>query len=311
MINPYHLLGVTIDSSEKEIRQSYYSLALLCHPDRGGNTEEMKTLHRCYSYIIAQIKDRTENPTQAYLDQEKEFEEFCERQKEAPPPFEQIYQENNVFIQEFNRRWNENVQNDTQTQKDESSETLFDTGGYGEYMEASEYSAFESSLSPPSSSGPPSSTQLSSLPEYKSTIGTSTAPDLATGENIPSASSPTQNTHKPFTRQIISYTEPQALPDQYGSYPRFDTKDIKDYGHRTGQITMSDYRDAFCEPEKQSTHESRELPESIEAMIRQREQQLYGIHDNNDKFWKDTSNNTNVLPQNIPNNRGNSPVKTI
>ena len=90
------------------------------------------------------------------------------------------------------------------------------------------------------------------------------------------------------------------------SYPRFDTKDIKDYGHRTGQITMSDYRDAFCEPDKQSTHESRELPESIETIIRQREQRLYGIHDNNDKFWKDTSNNTNVLPQNIPSNRGNS-----
>jgi len=308
MINPYHLLGVTTDSSEKEIRQSYYSLALLCHPDRGGNTEEMKTLHRCYSYIIAQIKNRTENPTQAYLDQEKEFEDFCQRQKEAPPPFEQIYQENNVFIQEFNRRWNESHQDDTQTQKDDSSETLFDTGGYGEYMEASEYSAFESSLSPPSSSGPPSSTQLSSLPQYKSTICTDSTKST---ESTNSKKSDKTSISTPFTRQIISYTEPQGLPDQYGSYPRFDTKDIKDYGHRTGQMMMSDYRDAFCEPEKQTPLDSSSLPDTIEAMIKQRDQQLYSVHDTNDQFWKDTSNNTHALSQNIPKNRGKTSVKTI
>ena len=94
MINPYHLLGVTIDSSEKEVRQSYYTLALLCHPDRGGNEEEMKVLHQSYSYVMEQIKLKIDNPTEAYLQGEEDFEKFCQDQQKQPPPFEQIYAEN-------------------------------------------------------------------------------------------------------------------------------------------------------------------------------------------------------------------------
>ena len=78
-----------------------------------------------------------------------------------------------------------------------------------------------------------------------------------------------------------------------------------------GHMVMSDYRDAFCEPEKQTTPDSSSLPDTIEEMIKQRDQQLYSVHDTNDQFWKDTSDNTHALSQNIPKNRGNSSVKTI
>ena len=31
LIDPYNLLGVTINSTPKEVKQAYYNLALLCH----------------------------------------------------------------------------------------------------------------------------------------------------------------------------------------------------------------------------------------------------------------------------------------
>ena len=36
LIDPYNLLGVTINSSPKEVKQAYYNLALLCHPDKSN-----------------------------------------------------------------------------------------------------------------------------------------------------------------------------------------------------------------------------------------------------------------------------------
>ena len=65
-INPYDLLGVTINSSLKEIKKAYYNLALLCHPDKGGSNNDMIMIHNAYLYVKKQIefslnKEKLEN----------------------------------------------------------------------------------------------------------------------------------------------------------------------------------------------------------------------------------------------------------
>lgn len=276
MIDPYQLLGVDIHSSEKKVRQTYYGLALLCHPDRGGNSEEMKVLHQAYRFILNEIKNTTENPTESYLASEKEFEEFCQKQTLDTPPFEQIYQENNVFIQEFNKQWDRNHASMETTDNSNNTYDNILSHGYGDVMEASEYSAFNSSLSPPSSSTPPSST-----PGYQPTISTNDQTSSSA-----SATSSTSN-YKPFSRQVIEYKEPQSLPDQYGSNVRLDTREISDYSHQTSNLALNDYRNAFSEPEKIEETPLTDLSESLEEIQKRRDNQLYKVHDQNDLFWKE------------------------
>jgi hypothetical protein len=123
-INPYDLLGVTIDSSLDEIKKSYYKLALLCHEDRGGNKEDMIAVHSAYNFIKKEIKNI--NTTITLEDIEKQFKDFCTLQTEAPPKFSDIYAE--AFdLPKFNEYF------------DKSSEKCPSSfpGGYGEFMEQS------------------------------------------------------------------------------------------------------------------------------------------------------------------------------
>ena len=270
MIDPYSLLGVNIDSSEKKIRQSYYQLALLCHPDRGGNNEEMKTLHQAYSYIMKEVSYRQKNPTtKAYLYSETEFETFCNQQKQKPPPFEAIYQENNVFIQTFNKKWEAaHKEIDTKDPSLSTSLSNFNDKGYGDDMEQSEY-AF--SLSPPSSSGPPSTSSLeSSYTESEARVPVK----------------------KNFSKQLIAYEDPQSLPEYYGSYQRLDKEAKTDnFSHKTQRGTaLTDYAQAFSPPEEIVDDGSRmdlelDVETSLEQLQRQRKTQEATIQRQNDDFW--------------------------
>jgi len=56
LINPFELLGVDCKSSREEVRKSFKELALICHPDKGGDANQMKTLHLAYLYVISQIE---------------------------------------------------------------------------------------------------------------------------------------------------------------------------------------------------------------------------------------------------------------
>ncbi len=49
IINPHELFG--INKTKKELKNKYYELALLCHPDNGGNKDEMILLHNSYIYL--------------------------------------------------------------------------------------------------------------------------------------------------------------------------------------------------------------------------------------------------------------------
>lgn len=125
LIDPYNLLGVTINSTPKEVKQAYYNLALLCHPDKGGCSKDMDIVNSAYRYVIEQIESIDFDLTFESL--EEDFSKFClEQEKEKPPTFMEIYDE----ITGFNKRFNEEFE--------ASTNKIFGTtlpGGYGELME--------------------------------------------------------------------------------------------------------------------------------------------------------------------------------
>lgn len=90
VLNPFDLLGVTPHATVQETRKRYYSLACLCHPDRGGTNEQMQTLHNAYQFVIRQV---ALNRTVTYEALEADFADFCASQTAKPPPFSDIYAE--------------------------------------------------------------------------------------------------------------------------------------------------------------------------------------------------------------------------
>jgi hypothetical protein len=67
-VNPYEVFGITIESSLDDVRKAYYQLALVCHPDKGGNAEDMRIVYACYLWLKEQLGHKT-NDT---------YEDVCE-----------------------------------------------------------------------------------------------------------------------------------------------------------------------------------------------------------------------------------------
>ena len=55
-INPFDLLGVTIESTPADARGAFRELALLAHPDKGGRPDEMRALMQAYRYVLEQLE---------------------------------------------------------------------------------------------------------------------------------------------------------------------------------------------------------------------------------------------------------------
>ena len=101
LINPYNLLGIKPTCTLRELKKNYYGMALLCHPDKGGDEKDMNIVCLAYNYIKEQlenIKDST------YEELEYEFEKFCkEQESKTVPDFGKIYEETNDWIVDFNK----------------------------------------------------------------------------------------------------------------------------------------------------------------------------------------------------------------
>ena len=103
LLNPYTLLGLTPNSTLLEAKKSYYNFALMCHPDKGGSSDDMIVITKAYNYIKKQLTLVDSKKDITYEGLEEEFEEFCREQESKPPPFSQIYEETNDWIKEFNK----------------------------------------------------------------------------------------------------------------------------------------------------------------------------------------------------------------
>jgi len=50
---PREILGVGLTATEDEIKKMYRKLALINHPDKGGNRDEFEKIHAAYSILIS------------------------------------------------------------------------------------------------------------------------------------------------------------------------------------------------------------------------------------------------------------------
>jgi len=127
MLNPYELLGVTIDTPKDDIKKIYYQLSLLAHPDKGGNSDDMITLKKAYDFVMREIKNINTSVTVEEL--ETTFKEFCKTQESSVPLFQDIYAE--AFnVEKFNDYFDKH-NNETKLSGP------FLEGGYGDMMDNS------------------------------------------------------------------------------------------------------------------------------------------------------------------------------
>lgn len=120
-VNPYELFGLSYKIKIQDLKKAYYELALICHPDKGGNSQDMDIVHKAYQYLKKQLLNCDTNHNFEQL--EKDFELFCQDQEEKPPCFAEIYDDLNEFVNTFNQTFLDNHKNNP-----------FDKG-YGELME--------------------------------------------------------------------------------------------------------------------------------------------------------------------------------
>lgn len=102
LVNPYLLLGVDCKSKREEVRKIFKKLALICHPDKGGDEEQMNVLNLAYKYVIEQIEYGGHGRT---MEEEEElFKKFLEEQsgEGIPSIFEIMTDESN---KKFNEMW--------------------------------------------------------------------------------------------------------------------------------------------------------------------------------------------------------------
>lgn len=112
-INPYELLNVKPSSSLAELKKSYRELALICHPDKNGSSEDMMIIQRAYEYIKKEIK--YSSVTKTLEDAEDEFKKFCDEQKEATKPYPDlidIIHDQDNYLKKFNEAFDEYRKNE-------------------------------------------------------------------------------------------------------------------------------------------------------------------------------------------------------
>jgi curved DNA-binding protein CbpA len=156
LINPYDLLGFDSKNPNiemKELKSQYFTLSLICHPDKGGSVEDMIILKNAYQYIKEQIEGK-DAKSKDVKEVEEEFKNFMKNQSNIPPPFSQVYEEAHLWLQDFNQKFvesktNKNLKNnDENPVKDDADEDGIEYAdmsyniledGYGEMMDVNIY----------------------------------------------------------------------------------------------------------------------------------------------------------------------------
>jgi curved DNA-binding protein CbpA len=272
IINPYDFLGFDSKNANnitmKDLKVTYYNLALICHPDKGGNSEDMLILKHCYDYIKQQIEEKN-NKTKDFKDAEKEFKSFMENQTKIPPPFSQVYEETNDWVREFNKEFEKQKTHQvpllSSETNDEEAEKVFNSDmymfnlndGYGELLEEAPYDKCDT---------------LDDIMKNR---------EKRLNETIT----------KPFKTEIVSYTNPKSLNELNSSIFSLDSKKISDFSHSFGNMTVSDYKVAFSELESKSLDpiatkiedetSKNEFMKSFEELLKARKELIVNDEDNN------------------------------
>lgn len=87
LMDMYAMMGLTINSPLSDVRRAYKNMAHVCHPDKGGNVQDMHILKNAYDYIVEQLTNVSlENQKGSFEEREAEFTAFIEAQKHTQIP---------------------------------------------------------------------------------------------------------------------------------------------------------------------------------------------------------------------------------
>ena len=264
-INPYELLNLTPKSTLEEAKKAYYSLSLLCHPDKGGRSADMVILSNCYKYIKTQLSVLDKKKDVTYEGLEDEFAEFCKEQtNQKPPTFCNIYKETSGYdectndnslseleppvptidytndpeyiarITKFNLQFNEAFEKAKQENIEKNGKNPMDDG-YGQYMDERQITELNDET-------------ISNL-DY----------------NDISKLDINDKSKHPFNQEIMEYKEPQSIPDMVIHFP-LNGEQINDFSSQTGsnnqglnklnKLEMTDYKKAFSPKKEYENDES-------------------------------------------------------
>ena len=213
LINPYALLGVTINSTFNELKRNYYNMALMCHPDKGGSGDDMHIVLMAYNYCKEQLEKKEAKET-TYEKLEEEFADFCKNQESQLPTFSSVYEETNDWIKDFNREFEGLNMNSGGGSNSSGVEdvVMYDPfkDGYGDLMDiGDEENADEKPVG---------------LIDYN---------DIE--EKVSS---------NQFKNRIVKYEEPAVLPDTITHFP-LNCEKIDDFSGVSNNLQMNDYYKSF------------------------------------------------------------------
>ena len=145
-INPFELLGIDEKSTIKDARKAYYKLALIIHPDCGGNEESMKILVNAYGFVEEQLRNKSDisgDADEFGKSLEEKFKEYNERVKAEMPQIRDLFDMANDEQRKDAKKRNFQVYNHIFNKEfDEGTENFegvnpFDDG-YGDLMDINE-----------------------------------------------------------------------------------------------------------------------------------------------------------------------------
>ena len=230
-----------------ELKQSYYQLSLLCHPDRGGNKEDMIVVVKAYRYIKQQFENCSHLRTYEQL--EADFELFCKEQEETVPAFRDIWEntEECQQLQEFNREFIRQREKELHQPMPKTYRMNPFEKGYGSFMDHSEYNSQQSSKQDCKELSTPLTYEQDESKQPSHTFGT----------------------------KLIVYQDPVANPYDYGNNFRFDVQSITDFSIQQSNMSGKDYQQA---------HQEETFPESLYQTIDKRAQTMEELIDQRTQF---------------------------
>lgn len=114
-LNPFDLLGMTLDSTPADVRKAFSRLSLLVHPDKGGDARDMHVVKCAYDYVNRQLKyAATSGKTKDELtsstlveELEQSFRDFCLKQEsDSAPTSEAVAAFHEMWEREHGRNTN-------------------------------------------------------------------------------------------------------------------------------------------------------------------------------------------------------------
>jgi hypothetical protein len=272
LINPFELLGFDSKNpniSMKDLKNTYYQLALICHPDKGGNSDDMLILQNAYLYIKKQIELKDEKATSFDII-EQEFKNFMEEQKKTPPPFSQVYEEAHLWLSDFNKKFeNQNFNFDLQEyqnyliNKFQNENFKFDPNGYPNYLKE-KFKIDNQHFQPLITDG------------YGDMMDQSLVKNIVES-NIDRDEELVNKPTYEFTSDIIEYTDPRSFNFNQSNGYDISGKKKSDYTQTMGALTLSDYKQALTSHkitslESESVSNKGNVENELEKLLQQREE---------------------------------------